>query len=58
MEDDRWNRPWEEARLGMKNFSEFTKEYGLESDVDRIIGKYSLQEVEAGAVVPVGKLYV
>ena len=44
--------------LGMKNFSEFTKEYGLESDVDRIIGKYSLQEVEAGAVVPVGKLYV
>ena len=58
LEDDRWNRPWEEARLGMKNFSEFTKEYGLESDVDRIIGKYSLQEVESGAVVPVGKLYV
>ena len=47
----------EEARFGMEYFLAFTTADGLDSDGERIYGKGSLQEVETGAVVPVGILH-
>ena len=46
-------RPWEEARFGVGCLSAFANSDGLDSDVERIIDKGSLQEVKSGAMVPV-----
>ena len=41
----------------MDYFSEFATAYGLDLDGACILDKVSLQEVETGAVVPVGRFY-
>ena len=42
----------------MEDFLAFATSYGLDSDVSDIIRKVSLQDVETGAVVPVGRFHV
>ena len=42
----------------MEYFLAFATSYGLDLDVSDIIRKGSLQEVETGAVVPVGIFHV
>ena len=46
---------WREARFGVEYFSVFVMTDGLGLDGARILEKGGLQEVERGAVVPVGR---
>ena len=50
-------RPWKEAQFSVDYLSAFTMADGLDSDGARILEKGSVQEVETGVVVPVGRFH-
>ena len=49
--------PWKEARFGVDYLSRFATADGLNLDGARIPEKGSLQEVETGSEVPVGRFH-